>query len=690
MLLHSVVLVYKITAAISFYLSLQFFLFSKIFDNPRKIYYFATLSFIEAIFQWSTANYYASHDIHVVISSLKTQMYVSSIFVVFFYLFICEVFELNFKNFYFYILFLLASFSFIVNHLLPYGIRFEDLNEIKEVVMPWGETLRLVRGALTPYVIIMRSAVLALVFWGFWQSFRSYKRKPFESVMLFIFLLIFFSSLVVGGMIDARKLDFIYMAGFSFFALTIGVSTLLLKQMKDQKQAMQDAIQAYEEENLKRKQVEEDLEYKAIHDELTGLHNRKYILEQIEKSIHQTQRLGGYMAIFFIDLDNFKNINDTFGHHIGDEVLKIVSDKIKTRIRAVDTFARLGGDEFCIIAHLTDGPENAALVSGNLLESLSNSIVIEGNELFVSASIGISIYPEDGEDPYELLRNADTAMYKAKEQKNHYCFYTQELTMKVKEHLELENAMRTAIEQKQFELFFQPQHSSQNGELSGAEALVRWIHPELGMIMPDIFIPLAINNGMIVAIDRIVLEQGIAFVSRWRKENLLHVSVAFNVTVQQLLQTDFIDFITKTLQDNECDPQWIGLELTESEIMTNTAQVIEVLYNLNNLGIKISIDDFGTGYSSLTYLKRLPIHTLKIDKTFINDLPEDKEDKAITEAIIALCKTLNLKTVAEGVETKEQMEYLVQAGCTKLQGYLFSKPLNAADFIHYISRSSIQ
>jgi len=429
----------------------------------------------------------------------------------------------------------------------------------------------------------------------------------------------------------------------------------------------------------------EDLEYQAHHDFLTTLPNRVLFNDRLAQAIYNNKRSGTKVALLFIDLDHFKEINDSLGHDIGDEVLKITTQRLKGVIRDKDTLARLGGDEFTIILGDLKQAQSSSILAKKILDVLQEPINILDHVLHVSSSIGISIYPDDGLSTQNLLKYADTAMYKAKDEgRNNFQFYSAEMTEIAFERLVMESSLREAIKNKEFVVYYQPQVNAKTEVIIGMEALVRWEHPTMGLVSPDKFIPLAESTGLIVPIDRMVMKIAMIQIVQWYKEGLNPGTLAINLSIKQLKEKDFIEYLTQLLQETKCKPQWIELEITEGHVMTNPQEAIEILQKINDLGIHLAVDDFGTGYSSLSYLKKLPINKLKIDQSFIKDLPNDEDDVGITKAVIALAKSLNLKIIAEGVETQEQKEFIVENGCSNIQGYLYSRPMPKEEFTLFL------
>ncbi|MBD3797649.1 MAG: EAL domain-containing protein, partial [Campylobacterales bacterium] len=364
--------------------------------------------------------------------------------------------------------------------------------------------------------------------------------------------------------------------------------------------------------------------------------------------------------------------------HVGDEVLIEASKRLSSVIRGEDTLSRLGGDEFTIILQDIKSVRSAAIVAQKIIEILKEPIMIKEIELYVSCSIGIAVYPDDTRESDNLVKYADAAMYKAKDEgRNNYQFYSSDMTESVFERVIMEQSLRVAIKEGHFVVYYQPQIDSQTNELVGMEALVRWEHSDAGLLPPSRFIPVAEETGMIVAIDLIVLKTSMTQFKKWYDEGFNPGKLALNLSVKQLENKNFISVLSETINTIAFKPEWLTLEITESQIMKNPQESIQKLKAINALGIEIAIDDFGTGYSSLAYLKRLPVNKLKIDKAFVEGLPHDEEDIAISKAIIALAQILNLKLVAEGVETKEQQEFMLANGCSVIQGYYYSKPIDS-------------
>ncbi|MFN3884510.1 MAG: putative bifunctional diguanylate cyclase/phosphodiesterase, partial [Rhodocyclaceae bacterium] len=427
-------------------------------------------------------------------------------------------------------------------------------------------------------------------------------------------------------------------------------------------------------------------EYLATHDPLTGLPNRTLFHDRLRHALAQARRQKSRVALLFIDLDNFKTINDTLGHDIGDELLKQAACRLREVVRDVDTVARLGGDEFTAI--LADcSAETADRVSRRIVDDLSASFEINGRALFVSASVGIAFYPEDGQDSTSLVRAADAAMYRAKEQgRNRVEFFKPDLQVRLLKRAALEGALREALRLGRLRLVFQPKFRLEDRRLAGAEALVRWRDPEVGEVSPGEFIPIAEASGLILEVSRAVEGMLLAQMAAWQEIGLTLPRIAFNVSPRAMREADFAEALIARIDAAGIAHDRLQIEITESTLLENLDNVVNNLVALDAAGLKIAIDDFGTGYSSLAYLKRLPIDELKIDKSFVDGLGQDREDEAIARAVLGLAQALNLETVAEGVETDRQLAWLAQYGCDFAQGYLLAKPLEVVDFEDLLAR----
>jgi diguanylate cyclase (GGDEF)-like protein/PAS domain S-box-containing protein len=425
----------------------------------------------------------------------------------------------------------------------------------------------------------------------------------------------------------------------------------------------------------KLKESQEKLDHLAHHDPLTGLPNRLLFHDRLQHAMARAARAGSQLAVLFIDLDRFKNVNDTLGHHVGDELLRHVANALSRCLRDGDTLARLGGDEFIVLLEDVDGERGARLVAEKLMRLFEQPVLVSSYELFVTGSVGISLYPQDGADLNYLIRNADVAMYQAKARgRNGYAFYAPSMEGEGLERLRLEALLRRSIEKNEIWLAYQPQVEIDSGRLIGVEALVRWNSAELGQVGPDRFIPLAEDIGFINQLGGWVLEQACRQVVSWDQAGLHVPKIAVNLSARQFDRGGLAGTVERVLRETGLPPHRLQLEVTESVIM-NTGDAMQYINDLHAIGVELAIDDFGTGYSSLAYLKRLPVQTLKIDRSFIKDISTDANDEAIAIAIIQLGKSMNLAVIAEGVETVEQAAFLLRHGCRRAQGYLYARPL---------------
>ncbi len=433
-----------------------------------------------------------------------------------------------------------------------------------------------------------------------------------------------------------------------------------------------------------RKEQEARIRYLAYYDPLTGLANRSLLKDRAQHDLAQCKRHQTPLSLLFIDLDHFKQINDSLGHQVGDQLLKQVGERLGQQVREQDTVARMGGDEFVTVLPETND-EGAALVARNFLERLSQPYQVGPHELTVTPSIGIALYPNDGTDFDTLYRCADTAMYRAKQNgRSSFSFFTTEMQAQSVRRLQIENALRRALERDQLWLQYQPQMSLRNHQLIGMEVLLRWNHPEWGPVSPAEFIPVAENSRQILAIGEWVLRTATAQAKAWQDQGLPPIIVAINLSAVQFRQPDLPDLVGTILHDTGLAPEWLELELTESVAMHDPEGAIATMQQLHQRGVRMSVDDFGTGYSSLNYLKRFQIYKLKIDQSFVRDVTRSPEDARIVEAIVQMAESMGLTTIAEGVETPEQLEFLRSHGCREIQGYHLSRPLSAVDFEAFV------
>lgn len=445
----------------------------------------------------------------------------------------------------------------------------------------------------------------------------------------------------------------------------------------------------------RRKKAEQDLlanqkhlNFLAHHDPLTGLPNRLLFQDRLEHALAKARRFGKVVALLFIDLDRFKNLNDSFGHDFGDQILSKVAKILQGVVREADTLARLGGDEFVIIIEQFTDPQAPTLVADKILDLLAQPLVMEGVSFHVSASIGIAIYPADAADPSELMKCADSAMYQAKERgRNAFHYYTQGRTAQTRKLFLLENSLREGLEKEQLVLNYQPIVELSSGRVIGVEVLLRWHHPDLGMVRPGDFIPLAEETGLIVPIGEWVLFNACRQIREWMAQGLPPLRLSVNISGRQFRQGNLVERVARTLEAARLDAAHLELELTESMVMNNVEQAIATMKGLASMGVSLAIDDFGTGYSSLNHLKRFPIRTLKIDQSFIHDITENPNDATIATSIISLARALNLEVVAEGIEKSEQLDFLLRGNCVYGQGFFFARPMPAEEFRRYLEQN---
>jgi diguanylate cyclase (GGDEF)-like protein/PAS domain S-box-containing protein len=464
---------------------------------------------------------------------------------------------------------------------------------------------------------------------------------------------------------------------------------LSLSQVHDQKGATTHYVGVFADISGA-KEAEARLEYLAYHDSLTELPNRILLLDRLQHAIDKAARSQTMVAVLFMDLDRFKHVNDSLGHAAGDSLLRQITGRIKVICRDDDTLARIGGDEFVLVMEDLKDPADAAYMAERMIQSLEKSFRVGDHDIAMTISMGISVYPADGNDVNALLRNADAAMYQSKESgRNTFRFYTQELTDKAMERIQIEEQLRRALENGELTLHYQPQMRLADGRLIGAEALVRWQHPEWGAVSPARFIPVAEESGLIVPIGEWVLRNACAQARSWLEQGFDFSRIAVNIAGPQIQRADFLGMVRKILADSGLPPRLLELEITETFIMGQSRTVVPILESLHEVGVQLAIDDFGIGNSSLAYLKKLPIDRLKLDRTFVSGLPEDEDDAAIARSVISLAHAMQLEVIAEGVETSAQSAFLISEGCDEVQGYLFGKPVPALEFTTMMQRARL-
>jgi diguanylate cyclase (GGDEF)-like protein len=435
------------------------------------------------------------------------------------------------------------------------------------------------------------------------------------------------------------------------------------------------------EDVSQRRDTDARVRFLAHHDLLTGLPNRTLFQDRLQQAMAAANRMQSHVALLFIDLDRFKAINDSLGHRAGDTLLQGVAARLRRCVRETDTVCRHSGDEYLVVLSALRDPAEAGVVANKIVQSLQDTFTLENQEVSVSASIGISIYPDDGHTIEDLIRNADAAMYFSKRTgRNRFEFFTPELTAPAAERLLLANQLRRGIERDELTLHFQPQFDIVSGRMLGAEALVRWNHPEHGLLLPERFIAIAEESDLIHRLGEWVLNSACGQLAQWRELGMKVVPIAINFSALQFRRDGLVEKVAGALTRHGIDARLLEIELTENAIMQDPRETARILETLHGMGVTLSIDDFGTGYSSLNYLKRFAIHKLKIDRSFISDLPDDMNDAAIVQAVVSLAKGLDLRVVAEGVESRAQLDFLRAVGCQAYQGYYGARPMDAADF----------
>jgi len=484
-------------------------------------------------------------------------------------------------------------------------------------------------------------------------------------------------SLAHGGFAPAQLAPVVLV--FALAVLSVALIASILDVRLESRTATLASSLAY---------ANQELQFLAVHDNLTKLPNRALLEDRLEQEIQNAKRESTRFSVLFLDLDGFKQVNDAFGHHAGDLLLLQVAERIRASIRARDTLARIGGDEFVLLANASE-PADAAVLAGKLVEEIAKPFLIARHEIRVSTSIGIAVYDRPEQQPPDLLRNADTAMYHAKAMgRNTYCFFDASMNENAQKELQLLNDLRSGQEKQEWVLHYQPTIDAHTGAVTGVEALLRWNHPTRGLVPPNLFIPAAEKTGLIVPIGEWVLNEACRQMSEWRAAGFTNWTIAVNLSAVQFNHPGLTQMVRDTLDRHALEPKCLTLEITETTAMRDVHASLSILQKLHEMGVQISIDDFGTGYSSLLYLKRLPASELKIDRGFVCELANDTEDAAIISAIVALGHTLNLRIVAEGVETAEQQEFLSRLGCTALQGFLFAKPMEAEEFVQFATRQA--
>ncbi len=551
---------------------------------------------------------------------------------------------------------------------------------------PWGEQLLALQGKLSIGSLAGRSFFLAFFVWAFFMAVGQASREDrLGALILGIGVLLLISAVVIGTLIDYGKLNFIYPGGFGYILFSVFALHCILHELKTSQLKLTHTAEALSRELDEHRQTQQVVEHLSYNDKLTDLPSRAGFFRLVEQSIAVARQQNVPLAMLHIDLDRFDVVNDTLGPQVGDRLLQQVSQRIMQLIQGKDYVARINADEFICIIHAPHASERAWSLSNAIHEALRLPFDIRGHQLHITASMGIALFPTDADHADALLTAADLATREAKRlgRDRTQCFLPQ-LNAAIHERMQMGNALRTALAERQFELYFQPLIDARSGKVASAEALIRWHHPERGMVPPDRFIPVAEEMRLIGQIGAWVIDEACRTVATWRKEGFHDLRVAVNLSAQQLHQDDLVDIVSTALERHGLTGQDLGLEVTESMLMENPDFCIAQLNHLKDFGIKLAMDDFGTGYSSLAYLKRLPIDTLKIDRSFVRDIEVDENDRAICATTISMANSLGLSTVAEGVETDHQARMLRELNCDCFQGYFYAKPMPASAAMEFI------
>ena len=535
-----------------------------------------------------------------------------------------------------------------------------------------SSTRYFIRVGIRSLVACVAYLASSIAFWHVRKRRRGVGFTMFSaSLLLYAIEQAYQVGVTIGWRFFAQTAGTIYLGYIGFLLTAVTGMSMIACLLEDEREASELATV--------------EMEHLAYHDALTGLPNRPLFMDRLILALAQSSRTNQKLAVFFLDLDRFKDINDSLGHSTGDGLLKAVAERIRRCIREGDTVARFGGDEFTLLIPRIDHVEDAAKIAQKILETLKIPFSILDHELFVTTSIGISVYPGDGSDPETLVRNADTAMYRAKDQgRDNYQLYAPAMNARALERLALENMLRKALSHRELVLHYQPVADMKTKGVVGVEALIRWRHPEMGLVSPAHFIPVAETSGLIIPIGDWVLRTACRQTKLWQKRIDPDLTVAVNLSARQFQQPNLTEEIAEVLEETGLEAKHLELEITESNAMQNAENTIYTLRELKALGVRIAMDDFGTGYSSLSYLKRFPIDTLKLDQSFVREITTDASDAAIATAVIAMAHSLDLRVIGEGVETEEQFAFLKKQKCDYIQGYLFSPPQPAEALEAYL------
>ncbi|MBV2235573.1 MAG: bifunctional diguanylate cyclase/phosphodiesterase [Sterolibacterium sp.] len=571
---------------------------------------------------------------------------------------------------------------------MPPGGRF--VGEYHSVILtfPWGERLQMLRGELSNSSLIGRATFFALFFWGFYRAAIPYaKEDRTGSLVISLGLLVLILSTALGGLIETGTLRFVYFGNYGYIFLVLLALYLVVREILASNNRLKLMASALRNELDSHRETRKEVQHLSFNDKLTDLPSRAGLFNLIHKPIARAKQQHSQFAMLHIDLDRFDVINDTLGPSVGDQLLRSVSQRLQTLLEGDDFAARMSADEFIVIVNDQPAAAEAVRLADAVHEVLRESFIIEQHTLHVTASIGIALYPDDADSAETLLVAADLATREAKRQgRNCTRFFRRELDEAIRERLHVGNALRTALTEQQFELYFQPQINAQDGRVTSLEALIRWHHPDSGLIEPGRFIPIAEEMHLISDVGAWVIDESCRLLAGWRDAGIHDIRVAINLSTQQLHQSELLTTVSDALSRHGLTGKDLELEITESMVMEDPDFCIEQLRQLSALGIRLAMDDFGTGYSSLSYLRRLPIDTLKIDRSFVRDIEINDNDAAICATTISMANTLGLDTVAEGIETEVQASRLRELQCDRFQGYLYARPMPApaiTDFLRH-------
>jgi diguanylate cyclase (GGDEF)-like protein len=575
-----------------------------------------------------------------------------------------------------------------LNALLPFGMRFDSVHAFEIMVFSWGEQLHTLRGEPGWLNPAARTVFISVFLWAFVKTYQQLKSgHVITAVLLGLGVLLLFAATVVSALIEWAGINLIYIGGYGFILFSMIAAFLIMREVRDANVQLANANLALQQELDNHRSTQKIVEHLAYNDTLTDIPNRAGLFHFLHAALDTARYSQQKLAVLHIDIDRFDVINDTLGPNMGDRILLEVAQRIQSHMSGDDFVARLNGDEFiCVVTglHIVTVAETLAAA---LHQSLTQPFLIDDYQLHITASIGIALFPGDGESTHTLLTASDLAKREAKRFGcNQTRFFHHRLNEAIHERLLMGNALRTALPQRQFELYFQPQVDANNGRITSVEALIRWHHPQEGLIGPDRFIGIAEEMHLMVAIGRWVLDDACRILGLWRRAGITEIGMAVNISAQQLHSSELIDNIVQALARHELSGKDLELEITESMLLDDPDFCTEQLQKLSALGIKIAMDDFGTGYSSLSHLKHLPIDTLKIDRCFVRELENNHDDATICAATISMAKSLGLDTVAEGVENELQAEVLRTLACERFQGFLYARPMPATTACEFIRK----